>query len=87
MTAKRIAYFVFFTISSLFFVTQLLVSPGARLADDGLIKSTALLVIVLVFYISQSDKPYLVKSTPLRLIIGVTGLLGMVVMALAMGVV
>jgi hypothetical protein len=85
MTIKRIGYYAFFSISGLFFLTQLtLGSDSSRLSERGLINSTALLVMFIVLYISKMDKAYLIQSIPLRVIGGTTSLLGLILVVISM---
>lgn len=87
MNLKRIGYYTFFAIGGLFFLVQLFVSTSARLANGALIKSTGLLVMIIILYISRTEKSYLISSIPLRIVIGMTSLLGMAAVILTMGVI
>lgn len=86
MTIKRFGYYVFLSIAGLFFLAQLIIGPSkARLNDGGLISSTALMVMFLVLYISKMDKAYLICSIPLRVIMCVTGILGVILVVTSIG--
>ena len=85
MAVKRFFYYALLTIAGIFFLAHIIFGWAAlRSGGDPLTKSTAALVLFVVFFISQSDRAYLIKSIPLRIIMGVTCGLGLIVVAVSM---
>lgn len=85
MAVKHFFYYLVLVVSGLFFLAHIALGwASLRSGHDPLIKSTAVLVLFVVFFISQTDKAYLVSSIPLRVIMGVTCCLGLVAFAASM---
>ena len=82
---KRSIYYIFSSISGIFFVVNLysLLIVG-YIRDVSLVRSSLLLLGFLTLYISKADKDYLIKSIILRAIIGIAGLSGLVLIILTL---
>ena len=74
----RSVCYIVFSVAAVFFAANLVFTArGHTLGDVSLVRTTGLLVMFLVLYMSKVDKQYLVKSVPLRVIgfvAAVTGL-------------
>lgn len=83
MTFARISYFVLLAGSGILFIFELsFASPSWYAANASLTRSIVALVILFVWYISKVDRPYLIMSMPLRVVMGLTGLLSLGVMVM-----
>lgn len=82
MTLTRGGYFVAFGALSIFFIAHLVVGKifhGAT--DKDATKALLFFAMCLTLFITKADKPYLVQSIPLRVMIGIASILGLVVLA------
>lgn len=79
----RSLYYVFLSVAGAFFIANLYsIAFGKITHDDNLVKSTALLVMFLILYISKVDKDYLIKSIPLRIVMFISSLSGLVLLSM-----
>lgn len=81
MTFQRGNYFFAYGCFSTFFITHLilerLIAPES---DQSLSKSVIFAVMCLTFFILRIDRPYLIKSMQLRIMIGICGSLSLIVL-------
>jgi len=82
MTLTRGSYFVIFGGLSTFFIAHLAVGHiFSEATDKDTTKTLLFAMICLTLFITKADKAYLRQSIPLRVMMGITGILGLVVLA------
>jgi hypothetical protein len=85
VTVRRASYYLLFAAATLFFAAHLgnfrLLSPSM---DIDVTRAVGLTVMISGLYIVREGKTYLIKSIPLRLVLGGAGLLGFAVVASTM---
>lgn len=77
----RVAYYVVFALSALFFSYELAWSlRSGKAPDKSLIMGSVLLVGAVTYGITKADKPYLIRSMSLRMVAFVSGTLGFILL-------
>jgi undecaprenyl pyrophosphate phosphatase UppP len=77
----RVAYYIVFSLSALFFAYELAWSFRSGMAPNkSFIMGCVLLVGATVYGIAKTDKQYLIRSMPLRMVGFVSGTVGFVLL-------
>lgn len=85
---KHFFYYLISIVAGLFFLVRLTLGwQTIHLSNDPVVKSTAALVMFMMFFVLQTDKAYVVGSIPLRVIMFTTCCLGLVAVVLSMGLI
>lgn len=86
MSLTRGCYFFAFGGLSIFFIAHLILGPiFSQAFDKDMTKSLLFSTIFLTSFITRADKPYLVQSIPLRVMIGISSILGLIVFVTVIG--
>lgn len=81
LSVARYGYFLAFGGLSIFFVAHMITGPVfSEATDKETTKSLIFAMICLTSLITAKDKTYLIRSLPLRVLLGTTGVLGLIVL-------
>ena len=86
MSLARSGYFLAFGSLSIFFIYHLIIGRTfSQTIDKEMTKSLLFAVGCLTLFITKTDKPYLIRSIPLRMMMGTSAALGLAALATVVG--
>ena len=83
MNSVRASYYAgLLLLGALFFVAIVGAARGSQLIDPVIVRGACVAVAAIALGIVRTDRQYLIKTIPLRILGGVTGCLGLVAFGL-----